>query len=176
MTEDGRLIRTDPVAMGVWKRLTVQFATWRLIVFAGFSRRALLQFSNDQISPLSKAVHWKIGLGLLGGLTDEQVDFLLDYARLNARKVDRVFRTSTLVLVSVPVAGVFGLTELDPGIWARLGFAQMDTLILVLAMWMLASGVMMAAAWRAQELADLIEFEQSRRRYDAASRQKSGKA
>ena len=28
MTEDGRLIRTDPVAMGVWKRLTAQFATW----------------------------------------------------------------------------------------------------------------------------------------------------
>ncbi len=173
MTEDGRLIRTDPVAMGVWKRLTALFATWRMIVFAGFSRRALLQFSNDQMTPLAQAVHWKVGLGLLGGLTDEQVDFLLAYAQLNARKVERVFRTSTLVLVSVPVAGVFGLTELDPGIWTRLGFEQMETLILVLAIWMLASGVMMAASWRANELADLIEFEQARRRFDAAKRAKA---
>ena len=42
MTEDGRLIRTDPVAMGVWKRLTAQFATWRLIVFASFTKRLSL--------------------------------------------------------------------------------------------------------------------------------------
>ncbi|WP_203292391.1 hypothetical protein [Maricaulis parjimensis] len=173
MTEDGRLIRTDPVAMGVWKRLTTQFAVWRMIVFAGFSRRALLQFSNDQMTPLARAVHWKVGLGLLGGLSDEQVDFLLAFARINARKVERVFRTSTLILVSVPVAGVFGLTEIDPGIWVRLGFAQMDTLILVLAIWMLASGVMLAASWRANELVELIEFEQARRQYDAARRDKA---
>jgi hypothetical protein len=170
VTEDGRLIRTDPVALGVWHRLTSLFAVWKLIVFAGFTRRMLLQLSNDQMTPLSKALHWKLGLGLLGGLTDAQVDFLASFSQINARKVSRIFRTTTLVLVSVPVAGVFGISEIDPDFWARMGFEQIDTLIFVIASWMLVSAVLMAAAWRAQELADLIEFEQARRRLDAVQR------
>lgn len=170
MTEDGRLIRTDPVALGVWHRLTSLFAVWKLIVFAGFTKRMLLQLSNDQMTPLSKALHWKLGLGLLGGLTDAQVDFLATFSQINARKVSRIFRTTTLVLVSVPVAGVFGISEIDPEFWVRMGFEQIDTLIFVIASWMLVSAVLMAAAWRAQELADLIEFEQARRRLDAEQR------
>ncbi|WP_138509649.1 hypothetical protein [Maricaulis alexandrii] len=173
MTEDGRLIRTDPVAMGVWKRLTAQFATWRLIVFASFTKRALNMIANDQLSILNEATHWKIGLGLLGGLNDDQVDFLLAYARINARKVDRLFRATALIFVSIPVAGIFGLTELDPEIWDRLGFEQSETLIVVLGAWMALAGLMMAAAWRAQELADLIEFEQARRQFDAAKQAKA---
>jgi hypothetical protein len=170
VTEDGRLIRTDPVALGVWHRLTSLFAVWKLIVFAGFTKRMLLQLSNDQMTPLSKALHWKLGLGLLGGLTDAQVDFLATFSQINARKVSRIFRTTTLVLVSVPVAGVFGISEIDPEFWVRMGFEQIDTLIFVIASWMLVSAVLMAAAWRAQELADLIEFEQARRRLDAEQR------
>ena len=38
---------------------------------------------------------------------------------------------------------------------------------------MLASGVMMAASWRANELAELIEFEQARRQFDAAKQAKA---
>jgi hypothetical protein len=170
VTEDGRLIRTDPVALGVWHRLTSLFAVWKLIVFAGFTRRVLLQISNDQMTPLSRALHWKLGLGLLGGLTDAQIDFLLVFAQINARKMTRIFRTTALVLVSVPVAGVFGISELDPAFWVRLGFEQIDTLLFGLGLWMLISALLMAAAWRAQELVDIIEFEQARRQLDAAKR------
>ena len=67
MSDEGQLIRTDPVAMGVWKRLTSLFATWRMLL-AGFTRRSLSQMANDQLTPLTRAVHWKVGLGLLGGL------------------------------------------------------------------------------------------------------------
>lgn len=163
MSAEGRLIRTDPVAMGVWQRLTKLFATWKLIVFAGFARRSLSLFANDQMTPLSKALHWKIGLGLLGGLSDAQVDFLAVYAEINARKVERIFRTAALLLVSVPVAGVFGLSEAYPEFWERIGIEQFDSLIAVILTWMLLSGLMMAAAWRARDLADLVEFEQARR-------------
>lgn len=170
MTGDGRLIRTDPVAMGVWQRLTGLFATWRLIVLAGFTLRSLYQFSNDQMTPLGKAVHWKIGLGLLGGLTDAQIGFLKTYAEINARKVERVFRTTALVLVTVPVAAIFGLSEVDPEIWERWGFEQFETLIFVVGVWMAFCAVMMGAAWRARDLADLLEFENARRALDAAQR------
>jgi hypothetical protein len=162
------LIRTDPVAMGVWQRLTKLFATWKMIVFAGFSRRALHQFANDQMTPLVKATHWKIGLGLLGGLTDAQVDFLAVYADLNARKADRIFRTVTLALVTIPVAAVFGISEMDPEFWVRMGFEQVDTILVILGLWLTSSAAMMAAAWRARDLADLLEFEKARRALAAA--------
>lgn len=168
MSQDARLIRTDPVVMGVWQRLTRLFATWRLIVFAGFTRRALHQFANDHMTPLSKAVHWKIGLGLLGGLSDAQVDFLAVYADLNARKADRIFRTTALALVTIPVAAVFGISEMDPDFWVRMGFEQIDTIFVILGLWLASSAVMMAAAWRARDLADLLEFEQARRKLAAA--------
>ncbi|MEA1941820.1 MAG: hypothetical protein U9P68_06190 [Pseudomonadota bacterium] len=169
MSEGGRLIRTDPEVLGVWKRLTALFATWR-VVLASVSRRSLSQFSNDQMTPISRATHWKIGLGLLGGLDDVQVDFLKDYAALNANRVERVFRTTALLLVSVPVAGVFGISEVEPDFWGRIGFEQLDTLIVILGLWMVSAGIMMAAAWRARDLADLVEFEAARRRFYRAKR------
>ena len=169
MSESGRLIRTDPEALGVWKRLTALFATWR-VVLAGFSRRSLMQFSNDQMTPLSRAVHWKIGLGLLGGLSDAQVEFLKVYAELNATRVERVFRTTALLLVSIPVAAVFGISEIEPEFWVRIGFERLDTLIAIIATWMISAGMMMAAAWRARDLADLLIFESARRARDAAGR------
>lgn len=157
------LIRTDPVALAVWQRLTAIFATWRLIVFSGLSRRGLHQFSNDQLTPLTKASHWKIGLGLLGGLGDSQIDFLKIYAELNAHRVERIFRIFTLLLVTLPVGATIGITEIDPDIWTRLGFRQVDTVLAMLAVWAVAAGAMMAAAWRARDLADLLTFEQARR-------------
>tara|TARA_R110002095_G_scaffold166973_1_gene144836 strand:+ start:300 stop:854 length:555 start_codon:yes stop_codon:yes gene_type:complete len=157
------LIRTDPVALAVWQRLTAIFASWRLILFAGLSRRGLHQFSNDQLTPLTKASHWKIGLGLLGGLNDSQIDFVKTYAELNAHRVERIFRTYTLLLVTLPVGATIGLNEIDPEIWTRLGFRQIDTVLVILVVWAIAAGGMMAAAWRARDLADLLIFEQARR-------------
>lgn len=162
MSGEAQLIRTDPVAMGVWKRLTSLFATWRMLL-AGFTRRSLSQMANDQLTPLTRAVHWKVGLGLLGGLDDAQVEFLKTYAALNAHRVERVFRTTTLLLVSVPVAAVFGISEIEPEFWVRIGFERIDTLIGILAVWMVCSLMMMGAAWRARDLADLLEFEHARR-------------
>lgn len=157
------LIRTDPMAMGVWQRLTKVFATWRLIVFAGFTRRGLHQFTNDMLTPLGKAGHWKIGLGLLGGLSDAQIDFLKTYAELNAHRVERNFRVYTLLLVTLPVGATIGINEIDPEFWVRLGFRQIDTVLVILAVWAIAAGAMMAGAWRARDLADLLVFEQARR-------------
>lgn len=171
MSNEGQLIRTDPVAMGVWKRLTSLFATWRMLL-AGFTRRSLSQMANDQLTPLTRAVHWKVGLGLLGGLDDAQVEFLKTYASLNAHRVDRVFRTSTLFLVSVPVAAVFGISEIEPDFWVRIGFERIDTLIGIIGVWMVCSLMMMGAAWRARDLADLLEFEHARREMLARRRGK----
>ena len=159
-----QLIRTDPVVLAVWTRLTSVFATWRAIVLSGFTRRALRMFSNDQLTPLTRAVHWKIGLGLLGGLDDAQIGFLHVYADLNAHRVERIFRITALLLITVPVGAIIGLNEIQPGIWAQIGFGQIETLFGVLAGWGLAAGIQMAAAWRARDLADLVLFEQARRR------------
>lgn len=169
MSEGGRLIRTDPEVLGVWKRLTSLFATWR-VVLASVSRRSLSQFSNDQMTPIGRATHWKIGLGLLGGLDDAQVEFLKDYAALNANRVERIFRTTALLLVSIPVAGVFGISEVEPEFWVRIGFERLDTLIVILGLWMISAGMMMAASWRARDLADLLELEAARRTLDRAKR------
>ena len=157
------LIRTDAMAMGVWERLTRNFTTWRLILLAGFTRRSLHHFGNDQLTPLTQAPHWKIGLGLLGGLDDAQIEFLKTYAELNAGKVDRTFRAYALLMVTLPVGATIGINEIDPEIWTRLGFSQVDSVIVILGMWAVAVGILMAAAWRARDLADLLVFEQARR-------------
>tara|TARA_R110000868_G_scaffold2321_1_gene17160 strand:+ start:22731 stop:23264 length:534 start_codon:yes stop_codon:yes gene_type:complete len=158
------LIRTDPVVLAVWTRLTSVFATWRAIALASFTGRALRLFSNDQLTPLTRAVHWKIGLGLLGGLDDVQIDFLHVYADLNAQRIERIFRFSALVLITVPVSAVIAINELQPDIWLETGFGQLESLAVVIGCWMLLAGVQMAAAWRARDLADLLVFEQARRR------------
>jgi len=157
------LLRTDPVAMGVWQRLTKGFATWRLLILAGFTRRGLLHFGNDHLTPLNRAGHWKIGLGLLGGLSDGQIDFLRTYAELNASRVERSFRTYALLLVTIPVGATIGVNEIDPNIWDGLGFSQIESVLTILAVWAVAVGILMAAAWRARDLADLLTFEQARR-------------
>ncbi len=167
------LIRTDPVAMGVWQRLTKGFATWRLIVLSGFTRRGAHHFGNDHLTPLNKAVHWKIGLGLLGGLDDGQIDFLKTYAELNASRVERSFRTYALILVTIPVGATVGINEIDPDIWEQAGFSQIETVIVILGVWAVAVGILMAAAWRARDLADLLCFEQARRVLARANRTSS---
>lgn len=167
------LIRTDPVVMGVWQRLTKGFATWRLLLLAGFTRRAVHHFTNDHLTPLNKAGHWKIGLGLLGGLDDAQIDFLKTYAVLNASRVDRAFRIYALILVTLPVGATIGINEIDPQIWDRLGFSQIDSVIVILSLWAIMVGILMAAAWRARDLADLLCFEQARRVLARANRASS---
>lgn len=158
------LIRTDPVVLAVWARLTSVFATWRAIALASFTGRALRLFSNDQLTPLTRAVHWKIGLGLLGGLDDVQIDFLHVYAELNAHRVDRIFRITALVLITLPVSAVIAINEIQPDVWVQIGFGQLESLAVVLGSWMVLAGIQMAAAWRARDLADLLVFEQARRR------------
>tara|TARA_R110002072_G_scaffold21793_3_gene76896 strand:+ start:298 stop:828 length:531 start_codon:yes stop_codon:yes gene_type:complete len=157
------LIRTDPVVMAVWKRLTSTFATWRLILLAGFTHRGLYQLSNDQVSPLITTAHWKLGLGLLGGLDDAQIGFLTTFAEMNASRAERVFRTNTLILVTIPVGLIIGINEVFPEIWDQAGFNQIDTIASVLAAWVVVAGLMMAASWRARDLADLLVFEAARR-------------
>tara|TARA_R110001606_G_scaffold66499_2_gene153011 strand:- start:2216 stop:2770 length:555 start_codon:yes stop_codon:yes gene_type:complete len=166
------LIRTDPVVMGVWERLTKGFAIWRLLVLAGFTRRGLHQFANDHFTPLNQAGHWKIGLGLLGGLDNAQIDFLKTYAELNASRVERAFRTYALILVTLPVGATIGINEVDPGIWDRLGLSQIESVLVILSLWAVSAGILMAAAWRARDLADLLVFEQARRQL-ARARQAS---
>jgi hypothetical protein len=166
VTADGRLIRTDSVAIGVWRRLTTVFATWRILVLAPFAPRMARQLSNDQLTPLTWASHWKIGLGLLGGLSDKQIDFLTVYAGLNAARSERIFRTTALILVTIPVAVTVALSEIFPEIWELVVFDQVEALVTILFMWSLVAGLMMAAAWRARDLSDLLLFEQARRRLD----------
>jgi len=163
MNEPKGYIANDPVVMGVWKRLTNLFAVWRLIVFASFTRRVMYQYTNDQMSTLMRTRHWKLGLGLLGGLDDAQVAFLAEWARLNAERGERIFRTSALIMVSVPVAMLFGITEVDPEIWSRFGFEMLDAFIVIIGVWMMACGLLMAASWRARDLSDLLELEKARR-------------
>lgn len=171
MSEPRGSIANDPMVMDVWKRLTKLFAVWRLIVIAGFTRRVMKQYSNDQMMTLMRSGHWKIALGLLGGLSDAQVEFLAVWARLNAERSERIFRATALIMVTIPVAAVFGLSELDPEIWVRFGFERVDMLLVVLGVWMVACAIMMAAAWRARDLSDLLELEQGRR---ALKRAKAG--
>jgi hypothetical protein len=166
MTLDGRLIETDPVALGTWKRLTRLFATWNLILFGTFSKRAWLFLANDHMTPMLEVTHWKLGLGLLGGLTDKQILFLKAYSELNAARADRGFRMLALLLVTIPVGTIIGLNEISPLIWDQLGFRQVESLIFVGLIWLLVAGIMMAASWRARDMADLITFELARRRTD----------
>lgn len=163
MSEPKGMIANDPVVMDVWKRLTKLFAVWRLIVFAPFTRRMFYQLTNDQMLTLMRTRHWKLGLGLLGGLDDAQIDFLAEWTQLNADRSERIFRTTALLIVTIPVAAVFGISELDPNIWQQFGFERLDTLVFIIGAWMLASGIMMAASWRARDLADLLKLEQARR-------------
>ncbi|MGK0267247.1 MAG: hypothetical protein ACI82N_001500 [Maricaulis sp.] len=164
------LIRTDPTVLAVWQRLTGTFATWRAIILAGWTSRALRLLSNDQLTPLTRALHWKIGLGLLGGLDDSQIDFLQVYSELNANRIERIFRVTALLLITVPVGTVIAINEVQPDVWEQVGFGQLETLFGVLGCWMLLAGVQMAAAWRARDLADLLLFEQARRRLAQANR------
>ncbi|WP_323761156.1 hypothetical protein [Maricaulis sp.] len=163
MSEPKGMIANDPVVMDVWKRLTKLFAVWRLIVFAPFTRRMFYQVTNDQMSTLMRTRHWKLALGLLGGLDAAQIDFLVEWTQLNADRTERIFRSTALLIVTIPVAGVFGISEFDPTFWEQIGFERLDTLIFIIAGWMVVSGIMMAAAWRARDLADLVKLEKARR-------------
>lgn len=61
MSEHGRYVETDTVAMGVWVRLIKLFATWRMLL-SGPTRRSWMQFHNDQLTVLTRSKHWKPGL------------------------------------------------------------------------------------------------------------------
>jgi hypothetical protein len=166
VTLDGRLIQTDPVVLGVWRRLTTIFATWRLLLLAPVAPRAIRQLSNDQLTPMTWADHWKVGLGLLGGLSDRQIDFLAVYAGLNAARSERMFRTTALLLVSIPIGLTIAINEVFPDVWNEYAFDEIQVLMGILGSWALISGVLMAAAWQARNLSDLLIFEQARRRLD----------
>ena len=168
MTIDGRLIETDRMVMALWPRIRSQFAIWKLLVFAPFTRRAVLQFTNDQISPLLRSRHWKITLGMLGGLTDAQVDFLTAFADLNARKSERIFRTTALLMISLPVGFVVAVNEAYPQFWDDIGIDGASFFPVIILVYAALVGYLMAGAWRAREIAECCEFEQMRRRHARA--------
>ena len=162
------LITTDKEALGVWTRLTDLFSIWRLVVFATLGGRSIMPWRKNNLGDMLRTNRWKIGLGLLGGLDDAQIDFLERFSAINARRVDHVFRASALILVSIPVAGVVAVNELAPEVFSGSGLDFLFTLITIIAVWAFFAGLMMAAAWRARDLHDLVEFEQARRRFEQA--------
>ena len=168
MSEQGRYVETDKAAMGVWVRLVKLFATWKMVLFSGTQKRTWMQTSNDQLTILTQANHWKIGLGLLGGLSDAQVEFLQEYARLNSERVERVFRTTALLLISIPVGAVLAVNEVAPEFWQRTGYGEDPVLVAVMVVWVLIVGYLMLVSWRSRDLVDLLAFEVARRKLEAA--------
>lgn len=163
MSEHGRYVETDKVAMGVWVRIVKLFATWKMLL-AGSTRRSWMQFHNDQLSILTRSKHWKTSLGLLGGLSDAQVAFLRDYARLNSERVERIFRMTALLFITVPVGAAVALNEIAPELWEALGVTETSTLLILILAYGVIVGYMMMVAWRSRDLIDLMEFELARRR------------
>lgn len=165
MSEDqaGRYVETDKVAMGVWKRLTETFSTSGLLGRVLMRGNGSWAFRKDNLSEMLKGKQWKVGLGLLGGLDDTQVDFLERYAAINARRVDQVFRANALFLVTIPVGGLIGINEVVPELFEAFGVDFVYTLVLIVGLWTLMVGITYTAAWRARDLHDLLCFEQARR-------------
>lgn len=159
----GHYIETDKVAMGVWKRLTASFSISRLLLESVFGMRSVWPFRKDNLGQMLQTDRWKIGLGLLGGLDDHQVDFLVRYAAINERRVDHVFRATALFLVSIPVGSLIAVNEIVPDAFAVTGIDFLFTLIGIIGAWAIVAGVMFAASWRARDLHDLVSFEQARR-------------
>ena len=162
--EYGRYIETDKVAMGVWVRLVNQFLTWKMIFFAGTKKRTWMQASNDQLTVLTHAKHWRIGMGLVGGLSDAQVEFLQEYARLNAERVERVFRTTALLLITIPIGSVVAINEVAPRFLERFGFDDEPVFIVLMLVWGVVVGYLMLVAWRSRDLVDFMAFELARRK------------
>ena len=153
--------------MGVWVRLIKLFATWRMLL-SGPTRRSWMQFHNDQLTVLTRSKHWKTGLGLLGGLSDAQVTYLREYARLNAERVERIFRMTALVFITVPVGSALALNEIAPDVLERLGLNDAETLLIMFAAYGMLVGFLMMVSWRSRDLVDLLDFELARRRLDDA--------
>ncbi|MBR9826347.1 MAG: hypothetical protein GYB36_11190 [Alphaproteobacteria bacterium] len=107
--------------------------------------------------------HWKIGLGLLGGLSDAQVAFLLDFAEINARRVEHVFRAWALIMVTVPVGTLVGANELFPDLFGQSLVSFYGALIIIISAWASVAGIMFMSSWRAKDLEDLLRFEMARR-------------
>jgi hypothetical protein len=168
VSREARILTEDKMVLEVWKRLTRRFATWRLIVIATFSRRAMFPATNNNIGVMLGTDHWKNGLGLLGGLDDDQLDLIAAMASINARRVEHVFRTSTLILVTVPVGVFIGLNELAPEALVSIGFTKISASLSVLAIWGFFAALMMASSWRAKDVLDVINYEQARRSFDRA--------
>lgn len=164
----GRYIETDKVAMGVWARLVNQFLTWKMIFFAGTKKRTWMQASNDQLTVLTQAKHWRIGMGLVGGLSDAQVEFLQEYARLNAERVERIFRTTALLLITIPVGSVVAINEVAPSFLEGFGFDGEPVFISLMIVWGVVVGYMMLVAWRSRDLVDFMAFEIARRKLENA--------
>jgi hypothetical protein len=168
VSREARVLTDDKMVLEVWKRLTRRFAIWRLIFIATLSRRAMLPATNNNIGIMLETDHWKTGLGILGGLDDDQLDLIAAMASINARRVEHVFRTSTLLLVTVPVGVFVGLHELAPEALESVGFTTVSASLTVLAIWGFFAALMMAGSWRAKDVLDVINFEQARRSFDRA--------
>lgn len=168
MSEHGRYIETDKVAMGVWIRLVKLFATWKMVILAGLHKRTWMQMNNDQLTILTQAKHWKTGLGLLGGLSDAQVDFLLEYARLNSERIERIFRSTALLLITIPVGALLALNEIAPTFWTDLGYDSQVPMFAIIGLWAAIVGYLMLVAWRSRDLVDLLAFEVARRKLENA--------
>jgi hypothetical protein len=163
-----RLIQTDKEALGVWKRLADSFSVWRLIAFGTLGSRSVMPYRKDNLGWMLATSRWKIGLGLLGGLDDAQIDFLERYAAINARRVEHVFRAWALLLVSLPIGAFLAFEEFAPEWLDAIGFDVVATIAAIIGSWAVFAGVMMAAAWRARDLHDIISFEQARRLHEQA--------
>ncbi|WP_300527451.1 hypothetical protein [Maricaulis sp.] len=165
MSQDqtGRYVETDKVALGVWKRLTETFSTTKLLVAVLIMRHGSWPFRKDDLGNILSSQRWKLGLGLLGGLDDDQVDFLERYAAINVRRVEQVFRANALFLVTIPIGALVAVNEVAPEFYGFLGVDFVYTLIAIIAAWAAAVGVLFAALWRSRDLHDLVSFEQARR-------------
>lgn len=168
MSEGGRYLETDKTVLGVWKRLTTSFSTSSLALTAAFGFRSIFPYHKDNLGLMLKTSRWKTGLGLLGGLSDRQIDFLAEYADINAGRVERVFRFFALAFVSVPVGSLVALNEVWPEVFTMAEFSFVSAFIAIIAGWLFFTAIMVGSSWRANDLRDLVRFEQARRLYALA--------
>lgn len=141
-----------------WREIRSTLPMWRMPIDAMFSRSAWSLIGVDYISGLRNSAPFGQIAGILGRFAPGDMRRIHALAMLNQRRQDAISRWTAIGFVTLPLSLGLALAQLRPTLFERLveewDIATLNTLGVI----GLIVGYILACAWRARQIATVVEL------------------
>lgn len=156
--EADRAALTADELWSLWRRIVAALPLWRMPIDSVFAPSAQTLFGVDYVSGLRRNRSTRKVFDLVAPIALNDLRRIHLLAQVNHRRHEAISRWMAIGLVTLPVSGALALAQLAPALLLQIRTEWLN--LSVTSLGVIAAVVVfhLAAAWRARQVATVIEL------------------